>query len=47
MEGIRGLFKGLIVIMVREMFGYFFFFGGYEFIRYMLIFEGKIKDEIG
>ncbi|XP_011424212.1 mitochondrial ornithine transporter 1 [Magallana gigas] len=46
-EGIRGLFKGLTATMAREMPGYFFFFGGYEFTRHMLTPEGKTKDEIG
>lgn len=29
-EGPQGLFRGLIPLLVREMPGYFFFFGGYE-----------------
>lgn len=29
-DGIPGLFRGLLPTLVREMPGYFFFFGGYE-----------------
>lgn len=29
-EGPQGLFRGLVPLLVREMPGYFFFFGGYE-----------------
>lgn len=29
-EGVVGLFRGLVPLLVREMPGYFFFFGGYE-----------------
>ncbi|CAG0879027.1 unnamed protein product [Cyprideis torosa] len=46
-EGIPGLFKGLVPTMAREMFGYFFFFGGYEMARYLMTPPGKTKDEIG
>lgn len=28
--GIQGLFRGLVPTIMREMPGYFFFFGGYE-----------------
>ena len=46
-EGVRGLFKGLTATFMREMPGYFFFFGGYEVSRHFLTPEGKNKDEIG
>lgn len=29
-NGIQGLFRGLVPTVMREMPGYFFFFGGYE-----------------
>lgn len=29
-DGLPGLFRGLVPTLVREMPGYFFFFGGYE-----------------
>lgn len=32
-EGIKGMFRGLTPTMMREMPGYFFFFGAYEFTR--------------
>lgn len=35
-EGIRGMFRGLTPTFMREMPGYFFFFGGYEVTREML-----------
>ncbi|KAH9505236.1 hypothetical protein Btru_059032 [Bulinus truncatus] len=46
-EGIGGLYKGLTATFLREMPGYFFFFGAYEVSRIMLTPEGKTKDEIG
>ncbi|XP_046394205.1 mitochondrial ornithine transporter 1 [Ischnura elegans] len=46
-EGIPGLFRGLTSTIVREMPGYFFFFGGYEASRQMLAKEGQSKDDIG
>ncbi|KAL3878379.1 hypothetical protein ACJMK2_030770 [Sinanodonta woodiana] len=46
-EGIRGLFKGFTATMMREMPGYFFFFGGYEIARRIVTPPGKSKDEIG
>ena len=46
-EGFRGLFKGLTATFMREIPGYFFFFGGYETARHLLTPAGKTKDEIG
>ncbi|KAK7489872.1 hypothetical protein BaRGS_00018894 [Batillaria attramentaria] len=46
-EGIRGLYKGLTSTFMREMPGYFVFFGGYEISRHLLTPAGKKKDEIG
>lgn len=46
-EGVRGLFKGLIPTMAREMPGYFFFFGGYEGTRYLLTPVGQKKEDLG
>ncbi|CAD5119451.1 DgyrCDS8058 [Dimorphilus gyrociliatus] len=46
-EGISGLYKGFVPTVLREMPGYFCFFGGYEFSRYMLTPSGKSKDDLG
>lgn len=46
-EGTRGLFRGLVPTLAREMPGYFFFFGGYEGMRVLLAKEGQNKDDIG
>jgi len=46
-EGAQGLFRGLVPTFVREMPGYFVFFGGYEVSRMLLTPVGKTKDEIG
>lgn len=46
-EGIPGMYKGLTSTFMREMPGYFFFFGGYEISRALLTPPGKKKDEIG
>ncbi|XP_018327395.1 mitochondrial ornithine transporter 1 [Agrilus planipennis] len=46
-EGIKGLFRGLIPTLVREMPGYFFFFGGYEGTREFLRSPEQTKDDIG
>lgn len=35
-SGIRGFFHGLTSTFAREMPGYFFFFGAYEFSRSLL-----------
>ena len=43
-EGIsRGLFRGLSATLVREMPGYFFFFGGYELTKVALT-DGKPEE---
>ena len=46
-EGVKGLFRGLGSTIVREMPGYFLFFGGYEGTRTLLTPEGQTKDDIG
>lgn len=46
-EGVRGLFHGLVPTFVREVPGYFFFFGGYEISRQFFTPPGKSKDDIG
>lgn len=35
-EGFLGFYRGLGPTMAREMPGYFFFFGGYEYTRELL-----------
>nr|XP_012547293.2 mitochondrial ornithine transporter 2 isoform X3 [Bombyx mori] len=45
--GIQGLFRGLVPTIMREMPGYFFFFGGYEGTRELLAKPGQSKDDIG
>ncbi|KAH8388014.1 hypothetical protein KR093_011009 [Drosophila rubida] len=44
---IRGFYRGLGSTFIREMPGYFFFFGSYEGARELLRKEGQTKDEIG
>ncbi|XP_034481797.1 mitochondrial ornithine transporter 1 [Drosophila innubila] len=46
-EGIKGFYRGLGSTFVREMPGYFFFFGSYEGTRELLRKEGQTKEEIG
>ena len=46
-DGFLGLFRGMIPTLVREVPGYFFFFGGYELSRYFLTPKGKTVDDIG
>lgn len=46
-DGFPGLFRGLSPTLVREMPGYFFFFGGYEAAREFLRVPGQSKDDIG
>ena len=45
-DGFFGLFRGLVPTLVREMPGYFFFFGGYETSRAFFTPKGKTKDDI-
>lgn len=46
-EGILGFFRGLVPTFVREIPGYFCFFGAYELTRTLLCKEDQNKDEIG
>ncbi|MEE6472351.1 hypothetical protein FKM82_009585 [Ascaphus truei] len=46
-EGPMGLYQGLSGTFLREVPGYFFFFGGYELSRSFFIGGGKTKDELG
>lgn len=46
-EGIRGMFKGLGPTMLREMPGYFVFFGAYEGTRTLLAPKGGTKNDCG
>lgn len=46
-DGFFGLFRGMTSTLVREVPGYFFFFGGYELSRYFLTPEGKTVDDLG
>jgi len=46
-SGIRGFYHGLVSTFAREMPGYFFFFGMYEFSRSRLTPKNKTKDDIG
>ena len=46
-QGPMGLFQGLTSTWLREMPGYFFFFGGYEVSKILLTPPGKSKDDLG
>ncbi|KAL1509713.1 hypothetical protein ABEB36_004409 [Hypothenemus hampei] len=46
-EGVKGLFRGLIPTLAREMPGYFFFFGGYESTRELLRKPNQKKEDLG
>ncbi|XP_011498495.1 PREDICTED: mitochondrial ornithine transporter 1 [Ceratosolen solmsi marchali] len=46
-SGISGLYRGLTSTIVREMPGYFFFFGAYELTRELLAKPEQNRDEIG
>ncbi|XP_041947066.1 mitochondrial ornithine transporter 1-like [Alosa sapidissima] len=45
-EGPMGLFEGMTSTWLREVPGYFFFFGGYEICRSFLTRPGHSKDEM-
>ncbi|EDO47003.1 predicted protein [Nematostella vectensis] len=46
-DGFQGLFRGMTATWAREVPGYFFFFGGYEFSRYMLTPSGgDVRDVV-
>ncbi|EDX02952.1 mitochondrial ornithine transporter 1 [Drosophila yakuba] len=46
-EGIKGFYRGLSSTFLREMPGYFFFFGSYEGTRELLRRDDQSKDDIG
>ncbi|XP_066257400.1 mitochondrial ornithine transporter 1 [Euwallacea similis] len=46
-EGLKGMFRGLVPTLAREMPGYFFFFGGYEGTRELLRKPNEKKEDIG
>ncbi|XP_067641279.1 mitochondrial ornithine transporter 2 [Eurosta solidaginis] len=46
-DGLPGFFRGLTSTFAREMPGYFFFFGSYEFTRELLTKPDQSKDDIG
>jgi len=46
-EGPAAPFKGLSAAIVREMVGYFCFFGVYEMVREFFVRPGMTKDDIG
>ncbi|ESO93776.1 hypothetical protein LOTGIDRAFT_209317 [Lottia gigantea] len=46
-EGISGLYKGLTSTFLREMPGYFVFFGGYEISKVLLTPKDGDKENIG
>ncbi len=43
-DGLRGMFRGFVPTIAREMPGYFFFFGGYEGSRRLLAGGKPEKD---
>uniref|UniRef100_UPI00398E469F mitochondrial ornithine transporter 1-like n=1 Tax=Pristiophorus japonicus TaxID=55135 RepID=UPI00398E469F len=46
-QGPAGMYQGLSSTLMREMPGYFFFFGGYEFSRTLFAGAGQSKDNLG
>ena len=45
--GVQGLFRGLTSTWVREMPGYFMFFGGYEYTKSLLTDPKRSQDDLG
>lgn len=46
-EGPLGLYHGFSSTCTREVVGYFFFFGGYDFSKYILTPPGKKPEDLG
>ncbi|EMP39163.1 Non-POU domain-containing octamer-binding protein [Chelonia mydas] len=46
-EGLLGFFQGLTSTWLREVPGYFFFFGGYEVSRSFFTQAGQCKEDLG
>ena len=46
-DGILGFYRGIQSTVLREVPGYFVFFGGYEGTRYLLANPGQKVDDIG
>ncbi|XP_041055203.1 solute carrier family 25 member 15a isoform X2 [Carcharodon carcharias] len=46
-DGPLGMYQGLSSTLMREMPGYFFFFGGYELSRTLFTTRGGSKDDLG
>ncbi|KAG8452780.1 hypothetical protein GDO86_004538 [Hymenochirus boettgeri] len=46
-DGPMGFYHGLSSTLLREVPGYFFFFGGYELSRSFFTKDGKTKEELG
>lgn len=46
-RGVKGMFRGLTMTVVREMPSYFCFFGAYEAIRERLKPTGQTRDDCG
>ncbi len=44
-DGVTGLFRGLSSVWARDIPGYFFFFGGYNFSRKMLTPKGHDPND--
>lgn len=46
-EGLPGFFQGMTSTWLREVPGYFFFFGGYELSRTLFTYTGQTKENLG